>query len=173
MPRTADTPRLAALNLLLDHALDLEPAEREAWLAALRLEQPAQANQLEALLATEAGLDARGFLSGPATPAPAIGLAGHRMGAYVLERVLGHGGMGTVWRARRCDGRFEGTAAVKVLNLALLDARGIARFQREGSVLARLSHPNIAHLLDAGVTDAGQPYLVLEEVEGERIDRHC
>ena len=81
--------------------------------------------------------------------------------------------MGTVWLARRSDGRFEGTAAVKLLNLALLDQVGAARFQREGTVLARLKHPNIARLLDAGVTAGGQPYLVLEYVEGEPIDRWC
>ena len=81
--------------------------------------------------------------------------------------------MGTVWLARRSDGRFEGTAAVKLLNLALLDQVGAARFRREGTVLARLNHPNIARLLDAGVTAGGQPYLVLEYVEGERLDRWC
>jgi eukaryotic-like serine/threonine-protein kinase len=81
--------------------------------------------------------------------------------------------MGTVWLARRSDGRFEGTAAVKLLNLALLDPVGSARFRREGSVLARLDHPNTARLLDAGVSDGGQPYLVLEHVEGERIDHWC
>jgi serine/threonine-protein kinase len=79
--------------------------------------------------------------------------------------------MGTVWRARRSDGRFEGFVAVKLLNLALFDARGDERFRREGTLLARLAHPHIARLLDAGITPAGQPYLVLEDVDGVRIDR--
>jgi serine/threonine-protein kinase len=81
--------------------------------------------------------------------------------------------MGTVWLARRSDGRYEGQAAVKLLNLALLDPVGSERFRREGTLLARLNHPNIARLLDAGVTDDGQPFLVLEYVEGTRIDRYC
>jgi serine/threonine-protein kinase len=81
--------------------------------------------------------------------------------------------MGTVWLARRSDGRYEGRVAVKLLNLALLDPVGSERFRREGTLLARLSHPNIARLLDAGVTGGGQPFLVLEYVEGTRIDRYC
>src|SRR6185437_2267583 len=95
---------------------------------------------------------------------------GLELGAYTLERLLGQGGMGSVWLARRTDGRFEGEAAVKLLNLALLTSSGQERFRREGSVLARLTHPGIARLLDAGVSRAGQPYLVLEHIDGERID---
>jgi serine/threonine-protein kinase len=78
--------------------------------------------------------------------------------------------MGSVWLARRSDGRFEGTAAVKLLNLALVSEAGQARFRREGSALARLAHPGIARLLDAGVSPSGQPYLVLEHVVGVPID---
>ena len=92
------------------------------------------------------------------------------LGAYTIERSLGRGGMGSVWLARRTDGRFQGVAAVKLLNLSLLGPGGRARFEREGSVLARLAHPNIGRLLDAGVTPAGQPYLVLEHIDGEPID---
>jgi eukaryotic-like serine/threonine-protein kinase len=74
--------------------------------------------------------------------------------------------MGSVWLARRSDGRFDGKAAVKLLNIALLGHGGEERFRREGRVLARLTHSNIARILDAGVTEAAQPYLVLEYVEG-------
>jgi tetratricopeptide (TPR) repeat protein len=95
------------------------------------------------------------------------------VGNYTLEQPLGHGGMGSVWLARRSDGRFEGRAAIKFLGLSLVDSDGIERFQQEGEVLARLDHPNIARMLDAGVTDDGQPYLVLEYVEGEALDRWC
>ena len=167
---------LAALDALLDHALAIDPAERGAWLAGIREEQPAMAAELEALLAEEAALDARGFLldsplAGTSRAEPS--LTGRRIGAYTLERPIGQGGMGTVWLARRSDGRFEGSVAIKLLNLALLDPVGSERFRREGTVLARLSHPNIARLIDAGVTDDGQPYIVLEYVEGLRIDRYC
>jgi serine/threonine-protein kinase len=166
---------LAALDELLKRALEVAPSERDEWLARLRTESPAHARELETLLAEEAELDARGFLSGerPAPDREEQGLAGQRLGGWTLERPLGHGGMGTVWLARRSDGRYEGTAAVKLLNLALLDPVGSERFRREGNVLARLSHPNIARLLDAGVTPGGQPYLVLEHVEGTRIDEYA
>ena len=84
--------------------------------------------------------------------------------------------MGSVWLAERADGRFEGRAAIKLLNLSLMGAspsRGEERFKREGSLLARLSHPNIARLIDAGVSATAQPYLVLEYVDGLPIDRYC
>jgi len=94
-------------------------------------------------------------------------------GSYALEQPLGRGGMSSVWLARRIDGRFEGRAAIKFLDLALVDAPGVERFRQEGQVLARLDHANIARLIDSGVTDDGQPYLVLEYVEGESLDRWC
>src|SRR5829696_8788188 len=105
---------LAALHTLLAQALDLTPAEREAWLDRLRLEHPAHAVELERLLEAEAALDASRFLSdAPIVPASphADTLAGMRLGGWTLDRLLGRGGMGTVWLARRSDGRFEGAAA--------------------------------------------------------------
>ena len=84
----------------------------------------------------------------------------------MLEAPIGQGGTGTVWRARRADGRFEGAVAIKLLHPSLVGRTGALRFEREGEVLARLAHPNIARLLDAGVTAGGQPYLVLELVDG-------
>ena len=83
------------------------------------------------------------------------------------------GGMGTVWLGRRSDGQFTGTVAVKLVNLAMLDAGAVDRFSREASILARLTHANIARMYDAGVTPMGQPYLVLEYVEGQRIDHYA
>jgi serine/threonine-protein kinase len=167
---------LAALEPLLGQALDLAPSERAGWLADVRARTPDLAREVEALLAIEAELDERGFLAGPATadlPRRLPSLAGRRIGAYTLERPLGQGGMGGVWLAHRSDGRYEGRVAVKLLNLALLDAQGGERFRREGTALASLAHPNIARLSDAGVTDDGQPFLVLEYVEGREIDRYC
>jgi hypothetical protein len=165
---------LARLAPLVEQAFELASPEREAWLAGLRREQPALATELDALLSHEGVLDASGFLlSFPdALDEPGGSLAGHQIGAYTVERPLGQGGMGSVWLARRSDGRYDATAAIKLLNLALVDRVGSARFRREGSALARLSHPNVARLYDAGVTDAGQPYLVLEYVEGTRIDQY-
>jgi hypothetical protein len=119
-------------------------------------------------------LDDEGLLQAGATALPSPEpLTGQTIGAYTLESPIGQGGMGTVWVARRSDGRFQGRAAVKFLNIAHLAGSGEERFKREGSILARLAHPNIAHLIDAGVSATGQPYLVLEYVEGSRIDRYC
>jgi serine/threonine protein kinase len=81
--------------------------------------------------------------------------------------------MGIVWSAMRSDGRFEGRVAVKLLNAALVGRAGEARFKREGTILARLTHPHIARLIDAGVSPSAQPYLVLEYIEGRHIDRYC
>lgn len=92
------------------------------------------------------------------------------VGNYALERQLGEG---AVWLARRRDGRYEGRAAIKFLDLAQPGPAGVERFRREGYVLARLEHANIARLIDAGVTDDDHPYLVLEYVEGEALDRWC
>src|SRR5919112_5800337 len=167
MPMSADL--LAALHPLLDEALELAPEARAEWLTRLRQERPDLAGEIERLLLTEAALDASRFLSGGPGEAvqQATSLVGRRVGAWTLDRALGQGGMGTVWLAHPNDGRFEGQAAVKLLNLAFVGHPSEQRFAREGSVLARLQHPHIARLLDAGVEGARQPYLVLEYVRGE------
>jgi serine/threonine-protein kinase len=107
------------------------------------------------------------------TAATEATLIGRRVGPYVLESELGRGGMGSVWLARRADGYYEAKVAIKLLVISWFGSDGAARFRHEGKLLARLDHPNIARLLDAGITDLGEPYLVLEHVEGERIDVHC
>jgi len=81
--------------------------------------------------------------------------------------------MSSVWLAERSDGRFDRRVAVKFLNVALIGREGEARFKREGKILGLLTHPHIAELLDAGVSPAGQPYLVLDLVDGDHIDDYC
>jgi len=136
-----------------------------ARLELLRAQSPSLATDFQTLL--------QGFSRPqPTVPAPA-GMVGRKVGAYTLESPVGQGGMGTVWRALRSDGRFEGRAAVKFLNVGLVGGAGEERFKREGSILARLAHPNIAHLIDAGVAAGGPPYLILEYVEGKPIDDYC
>jgi len=157
-----------ALEQLLDQALDLAPVARQRLLDQLSTQSPVLARDLSQLLREEADANREGFLD----DSPEVSLAGVVLGDWRLERPLGHGGMGTVWLAARADGRFEGRAAVKLLNLALLSEAGQLRFRREGSMLARLAHPGIARLLDAGVSGAGQPYLVLEYVDGVPIDAY-
>ena len=166
--------RWLALSSHLDRLLELDETEREREVARLRTADAVLADELGAALADILRLDEERFLDAPLAPdAAGAAVPAGSFGAYTLVSRLGQGGMGSVWRARRSDGAFEGAAAVKLLSLALLGRAGEERFRREGSILARLSHPNIARLIDAGVTAAGQPYLVLELVEGESIDRHC
>ncbi|HKE93517.1 MAG TPA: protein kinase, partial [Povalibacter sp.] len=173
-----DTSLWQRLDGYLDHALELEPAEREPWLASLATTEPELATHLGDLLAERDALNAAGFLEGSplssarraATPAS---MSGQQVGAYRIERLLGRGGMGEVWLASRSDGRFEGRYAIKVLDCELVQPRLVERFLHEGRLLARLTHPNIARLTDAGVTSTGQPYLILEHIVGASIDRHC
>jgi len=181
-----DRQRWLSLSPLLDELLDLDPPAREARLTQLRAEDADTADQLKRLLGRADDLQQQGFLSQPAVaqwqdalvsaPAdsePPPDLTGQSVGAYLLERQLGRGGMGTVWLARRADGRFEGRVAVKFLMAGLLGRGDAGRFAREGQILARLSHPHIARLLDAGVHQGDQPYLVLEYVDGRPIDVYC
>lgn len=95
-----------------------------------------------------------------------------RMGAWRVEREMGRGGMGVVYRARRDDGEVDAVAAIKLLPPAFATAAVIRRFRQERQVLASLAHPNIARFLDAGTTDDGLPYLVMEYVDGETLDHH-
>jgi serine/threonine protein kinase/tetratricopeptide (TPR) repeat protein len=160
----------------LDRALDLPPHERATWLGSLDLQDAALAADLRLLLAEHDALHESGFLerSVPLPPhAELVSLTGQTFGAYRLVSRIGQGGMGSVWLGERCDGRFEGRAAIKLLNVALMGRAGQERFRQEGTILARLTHPHIAHLVDAGVSAAGHPYLVLEHVEGQRIDVYC
>ncbi len=162
------------LSPYLDQALAMSDDERAAWLRSLGEQNPALAGQLVALLDEHRVLAQEGFLENGRFGLPsAPGLAGHTIGAYTLISQIGQGGMGSVWLAERCDGRFERRVAVKFLNLARMGKSGEERFKREGSILGRLSHEHIAELMDAGVSPAGQPYLVLEYVEGDHIDHYC
>jgi len=166
--------RWRTLSPYLDEALDLTADERQPWLDTLRRDDPALASDLESLLTERDVLHDSGFLEGPPIVVdPSVSLAGLRVGAYTLVSPIGRGGMGTVWLAERSDGLFTRKAAVKLLNAALMGRGGEERFKQEGVLLARLTHPHIAHLMDAGVTTTGQPYLVLELVEGQHIDRYC
>ena len=154
---------------------ELAPPDRPVWLAALATAQPALHERLAALIRADGDADDRSFLSpGAELRASAISsLEGQRLGPWLVERLIGSGGMGQVWLARRTDGAYDGQAAIKLMRLASADAGANARFAREGRLLGRLNHPHIAKLLDAGVTPSGERYLVLEYVEGERIDRWC
>ena len=99
--------------------------------------------------------------------------AGRRFGAWQTIRLLARGGMGEVWLARRADGQHEQRTALKILSPYLAAPDSVHRFRRERELLARLEHPNIARLLDGGMSSQGEPYLVMEYVQGVRLDRYC
>jgi len=162
------------LSPYLDRALAMSEDERAVWLRSLGEQNPALASQLLALLDEHRVLEREGFLEKRRFGLPNIpGLAGQTIGPYKLLSQIGQGGMGSVWLAERSDGRFERRVAVKFLNISLMGKSGEERFKREGSILGRLADEHIAELVDAGVSAAGQPYLVLEYVEGDSIDRYC
>jgi serine/threonine protein kinase len=163
-----------AVSPYLDQALAMTDDERATWLSSLGEQDPALAAQLAALLDEHRMLAQEGFLEKGGFALPnSTGLAGQTLGPYTLLSQIGQGGMGTVWLARRSDGRFERQAAVKFVSIALAGRATEERFKREGSILGRLTHPHIAELLDAGISADGQPYLILEYVDGATIDQYC
>ncbi len=166
-------PRIKAL---FEQALELPAREREALIAAAGLDA-ASLQELRSLLAHhEAAEGGAAFLADPAAqslgdafPTNAAS-AGQRLGAWEIVRPLGSGGMGEVFEARRADGSYEGRAAVKLLKRGMDSAAVLQRFALERQALARLSHPHIARLLDAGASAEGLPYFVLEYVDGKPLD---
>jgi tetratricopeptide (TPR) repeat protein/tRNA A-37 threonylcarbamoyl transferase component Bud32 len=163
----------AEIEPFFDQLLDMVPEARATWLADLEQRQPTMATALRELLAEHDKAEASGFLAQPIDVATDRPLIGQQLGAYTIDSLLGRGGMGEVWLASRSDGRFEGKFAIKFLDSFATSVIALDRFRREGRLLARLTHANIARLIDAGVTTEGRPYLVLEYIAGEPIDRYC
>src|SRR5579863_2454905 len=156
----------------LDEALDLDPSAREPWLAEIEKVRPEIARELRELLNLHAAVQRSGFLERSVLSSDES-LIGKTIGAYSVERLLGRGGMGSVWLGRRSDEKFEGKAAIKLLDLRGLGQLAVTQIRHEANLLARLSHAHIARLFDAGVRENGQPYLILEYIEGEAIDQYC
>ncbi|MGE0639438.1 MAG: tetratricopeptide repeat protein [Thermoanaerobaculia bacterium] len=166
------------MSELYERALDLDADGRRSLLAAERERAPELVREVESLLA--AGAQAAGFLEAGAVdatgwldePAAAIPLQS-RVGAYRLLEEIGHGGMGTVYLAERADGAFDQQVALKLVRRSLVSEALRSRFLRERRILARLEHPNIAHLIDGGVADDGSPFLAMELVRGESLGDFC
>jgi eukaryotic-like serine/threonine-protein kinase len=172
--------RWVRVKQVLQQAWDCDPAERGQVLDLACADDPELRAQVEALLASD---DNNGeFLSQPAVEhARGTEFAdddltadpGRRIGPYRVIREIGHGGMGTVYLAERADGQYRKRVAIKLVNPHLGTDSVLRRFRNERQVLAALDHPNIASLLDGGVTEDGLPYLVMEYVDGVRIDTWC
>jgi eukaryotic-like serine/threonine-protein kinase len=185
MDRTAVMPLAAmhaqdwaALSDLLDQALDLPPAEREAWLNALDGEHLIHREALRALLATQAEIETGDFLAelpalpGVASEAGEARAGGQLVGAYRLIERIGRGGMGEVWLAERADGTVRRQVALKLPHAVWGDAF-TERLVREREILAALDHAHIARLYDAGVDAHGRPFLAMAYVAGQPIDVYC
>src|SRR5688572_4542887 len=158
---------------LFDQAVTLPSVQRDGFLLE-HCPDPGQRERVRALLQAHDRAGDR-FLARSASEvaAAAGGRAGRRLGAYRIVREIGHGGMGAVYLATRADDEFEKQVAIKIVAAPLGDEDLIRRFRRERQILAELEHPLIARLLDGGTTDEGLPYLVMELVDGVRIDEYC
>jgi serine/threonine protein kinase len=171
--------RFREVRQLFDAVMEARPEDRLAWLRQKCHDDHQLYTQVEDLLLADRLAD-QGFtltpkvlstLSSVAAESPR--LEGRRVGQYVVDREIGHGGMGAVYLARRADHMFSKHVALKVLRPEHTDAELLRRFHQEREIVARLDHPNIARLLDGGTTEDGLPYSVMEYVDGEPIDIYC
>lgn len=160
-------------------AIELEGAEREHFLSTACGDDDALRRELQELLqaADEAavffdGLSAA-IVEGAGAEIETAARPQTAIGPYRAVRLLGHGGMGAVYLGVRADGAFEQEVALKLLHLDMETTEIRGRFLAERQLLARLSHPHIARLLDGGVTDEGRPFFAMEYVEGVSITSYC
>ena len=162
------------VSRLYDEALEIDEAQRAAWMAALDPRLQPLLPRLQQMLAAHRAIQDDPFLSGaPARPPASVLAAGLDVGPYRLARLLGRGGMAEVWLARRAEGGLQRDVALKLLHGWRTGTAFAPRFERERDILAGLNHPHIASLFDAGTSAQGWPYLVLELVDGEAITDHA
>ena len=163
---------------ILDHAIALPASERSPFLDENCANDQELREEVESLLSSHNDAGSV-FLKAP--PAKLMGAfendqtnrVGRRIGVYQILSVIGRGGMGEVYHAVRADGQYEKHVAVKLVRGGYDSALLLERFRHERQILASLDHPNIARLLDGGTTEEGIPYLIMELVEGERLDSYC
>jgi serine/threonine protein kinase len=158
---------------LFDEALDLPPGpERDAFLAGACRDNEPLRQRLQALLRVEA--QESQFLPEclPTVATPPVENAGERIGPYKLLQQIGEGGFGIVWMAEQVE-TITRRVALKIIKLGMDTREVIARFEAERQALAMMEHPNIANVLDAGATDRGRPFFVMELVKGMPITQFC
>ena len=177
------TPRFAEVRSLFVELAELDSGERARRLDALAANDPELAREVTSLFASERA--AGDFLAAPAGQmapelmadvlhaADSATAVGRVIGAWRLVAPLGRGGMGEVYAAERVDGQYEQRAALKLVKRGMDSTEIVRRFLLERQILARLTHPGIARLLDGGRAEDGRPFLVLELVQGKTITEHC
>ena len=164
--------RMARMQELFEQALALPAGERAAYLAEAARDEPALRHEVLSLIAaheSDASLPEHPLRTDepPSARIAAHRWVGQRVGVWRVGPLIGLGGTGSVYEAVRADEQFERRAAIKFLHAS--HAAAARRFRAERQILADLDHPNIATLLDGGVTDAGQPWLVMEYIDGQPI----
>ncbi len=172
MTAAPHAPDWALVKRLFAEALDWPADQRDAFVAAADVADTVRDEVLSLLCIEQAATSGQAFLNAPAAMvliAPESRV-GERLGPWQLTGTLGAGGMGEVFAASRADGSYEGRAAVKLLKRGMDSTAVLQRFAQERQSLARLNHPHIATLLDAGLSADGLPYFVMERVDGEPID---
>jgi tetratricopeptide (TPR) repeat protein/predicted Ser/Thr protein kinase len=181
-----DRDRWERLSGILDGAIGLSPEALRGYLDRSCAGDAALRAMVEAI--HSADRESRGILDDPPTLARSMSLepaedgpgaeagtlpVGHDVGAFRVLKELGRGGMGVVYLAERADHSFEQRVAIKVIKRGLDTDEVLARFVQERRILARLDHPNIARLIDGGVTADGRPFFAMEYVDGKPLTAHC
>ena len=167
------------LKALFADAMAVEASRRDAWLDEHCVGDADLRAELASLLAAHdresAVVDqpATAYITGGAFAAGTLQWIGQRLGPYEIVALLGHGGMGEVYRARRVDAEYDKEVAIKLVPAGYQAEFVLQRLRTERQILATLEHPNIARLIDGGASAQGIPYLVMELVEGIPIDQYC
>lgn len=173
--------RWLRVDELFDKAQRLERSEQAAYLDSACTDDAELRDYLLALLQINPAIDAKIENTIVETINLAFGegdqhadeMKGEMIGPYRVERLLGTGGMGVVYLAERADEQFDQQVAIKLGRHRLVDPQTELRLRSERQILSDLDHPNIARLLDGGTTKDGVPYLVMEYIDGVRIDTYC
>lgn len=176
--------RQKLIKKLFVEALELEPQKLESFLLEMCAEDIQLREEVESLL--KAYYRSENFMQKSAFASSAskianqalhkesdLSLVGERLGAYLLLKEIGRGGMATVYLAVRNDGEFERQVAVKIIKRGMDTEEILRRFRQERQILADFNHPNIARLFDGGMTLDGRPFFVLEYVEGEPLNKYA
>jgi serine/threonine protein kinase len=161
------------IKRIFNEAVELSPPEQGVFLDAACGPDASLRREVERMLAADPADDLEESAFSLFDRGEAAAFRGRRFGRYRILEEVGRGGMGAVFAAVRDDGEFDQKVALKVIKSGLSTDVIVRRFRHERQILASLEHPNIARLLDGGMSDDGLPFYVMEFIEGEPIDVYC